>query len=234
MIFTVFFKALGQIGDPRFRKVIWLGLLLSLALLFAAYAAFLLAIQTFTPDAIDIPLIGPVTGLHQLLGWSSLLFMAVLSFFLMVPVAGVFSGLFLDDVAAAVEDRHYPWLPPVPPMPKWTALIESVNLLGLIVALNVLGLALLPFTGPLYIPLFWALNGSLLGREFFTLAALRRLPRDQAKAMRKRHWLTIWTAGTLMAVPLSFPIINLLIPVIGAATFTHLFHRLAGTGQRAT
>jgi CysZ protein len=34
-----------------------------------------------------------------------------------------------------------------------------------------------------------------------------------------------------MAVPLSIPLINLLIPVLGAATFTHLYHRLAGTGR---
>ena len=77
--------------------------------------AFLLALQTFTPDALELPLIGPVTGMHQLLGWASFLFMIGLSVFLMVPVAALFSGLFLDDIAAAVEDRHYDFLPPVPP-----------------------------------------------------------------------------------------------------------------------
>jgi uncharacterized protein involved in cysteine biosynthesis len=44
--------------------------------------------------------------------------------------------------------------------------------------------------------------------------------------MRKRHWLAVWWAGSLMAVPLSIPLVNLLIPVLGAATFTHMFHRL--------
>ncbi len=44
--------------------------------------------------------------------------------------------------------------------------------------------------------------------------------------MRRRYSVAIWIAGGLMAVPLSFPIINLLVPVLGAATFTHLFHRL--------
>ncbi len=199
MIFAAFGQALGQLGDRRFRRVIWIGLALALALLFAAYAAFLLAIQTFTPDMVELPVIGPVSGLHQLFGWASLLFMLVLSVFLMVPVAGVFSGLFLDEVAAAVEDRHYPALPPVAPTPKGSALIESLNLLGLIVGLNILGLALLPVTGPLYIPLFWVVNGWLLGREYFTLAALRRLPRDEMKAMRGRNRLAIWAAGTLMA-----------------------------------
>jgi len=55
---------------------------------------------------------------------------------------------------------------------------------------------------------------------------MRRLGRKGAKALRARHPLQIWVAGTLMAAPLSVPILNLLIPVLGAATFTHLFHRL--------
>jgi len=41
--------------------------------------------------------------------------------------------------------------------------------------------------------------------------------------------LQIWIAGTLMAAPLSIPLVNLLIPLLGAATFTHMFHRLNGT-----
>jgi len=44
--------------------------------------------------------------------------------------------------------------------------------------------------------------------------------------LRKRHWLRVWAAGTLMAIPLSIPLVNLLIPILGVATFTHQFHRL--------
>ncbi len=29
-----------------------------------------------------------------------------------------------------------------------------------------------------------------------------------------------------MAVPLTIPLVNLTVPILGAATFTHLFHRL--------
>lgn len=226
MIVQSFFKAIEQIGDPRFRRVMGLGLLLSLVLLFGVYVAFLLALQTFMPDTLELPLIGPVTGMHQLLGWASFLFMIGLSVFLMVPVAALFSGLFLDDIAAAVEDRHYAFLPPAPPTGKAAQFKESLNLLGLIIGVNLLGLALLPLTGPLYIPAFWILNGFLLGREYFALAALRRLPRPDMQALRRQNFWRIWAAGTLMAAPLSVPLVNLLIPVLGAATFTHLFHRM--------
>jgi uncharacterized protein involved in cysteine biosynthesis len=30
-----------------------------------------------------------------------------------------------------------------------------------------------------------------------------------------------------MAVPLSIPLVNLIVPVLGAAVFTHTYHRLA-------
>ena len=58
------------------------------------------------------------------------------------------------------------------------------------------------------------------------MAATRHLGRAGARSLRRRHPLRIWAAGLLMTVPLSVPLINLVIPVLGAATFTHLFHRL--------
>jgi len=44
--------------------------------------------------------------------------------------------------------------------------------------------------------------------------------------MRQKHGAAIWAAGVLMALPLVVPILNLVVPIIGAATFTHLYHRL--------
>ncbi len=83
-----------------------------------------------------------------------------------------------------------------------------------------------PFLGPASPLLFWAVNGYLLGQEYFAMVAARRLPPDEAKALRARHRGRIWGAGVLMALPLSVPLVNLVIPVLGTATFTHLFHRL--------
>ena len=87
MIFAAFFRALGQLGDRRFRRVVIQGVLLALALLFVAYALFLQLVWWLSPDQIDLPVIGPVTGMDTLLGWTSVLFMIGLSVFLMVPVA---------------------------------------------------------------------------------------------------------------------------------------------------
>lgn len=227
MIFNDFLKALSQIGDRKFRKVLWIGVALSLALLIGVYALFLMVIQWATPNAIDIPLIGPVEGLHSLLSWASALFMVGLSVFLMMPVASAFTGFFLEDVAAAVEARHYPNLPSAVPVPIWDNLLDSFNFFMLLIGVNVVAILLYPFAGPFIPVVFWAVNGFLLGREYFTLVAMRRLGRQGAKALRGKHAGKIWVAGTLMAAPLSIPIVNLLVPVLGAATFTHFYHRLS-------
>lgn len=229
MILGDFARALGQLGDPRFLRVFWIGLGLTVALLFAVYAGFLWLIGLVAPDTLTLPIVGEITWVGDLLTWGSILVMIVLSVFLMVPVASAITSMFLDDVADAVEMRHYPNLGPAPRVGFAEGLADTLRFLLLIVVLNALALivyVLLPVSIPF---LFVALNGYLLGHEYFHLVALRRLGREGAKALERRHRLEIWIAGILMTLPLSVPLVNLVIPVLGAATFTHTFHRLAGT-----
>ena len=134
--------------------------------------------------------------------------------------------MFLEEVAQAVEDKYYPRLPSVPGTPVGEAIKDSVNYLGILIAANLFALILYAIFSPLALFIFWGLNGYLLGMEYFQLAAMRRIGRGPAKAMRKRKRATIWAAGTLMAIPLSIPILNLVIPILGAATFTQIFHAL--------
>ncbi|MDX2482418.1 MAG: EI24 domain-containing protein [Pseudodonghicola sp.] len=232
MIFHAFFLALGQIGDRRFRKVLFLGIGLTFALLVAAYAGFLVLIQVLVGEDATLPLLGEVRWLNDLLSVSSFFLMIVLSVFLMIPVASAITSMFLDEVAQAVEDRHYPSLPPVPKMPFWDALRDTVNFLGVLIGANLLAFILYALFPPAAMFIFWGLNGFLLGREYFTLAAMRRLGRQGAKDLRARYVGTIWAAGTLMAIPLSVPLLNLVIPILGAATFTHIYHRIAAREQR--
>ncbi|WP_155145480.1 EI24 domain-containing protein [Roseibium sp. RKSG952] len=224
-----FLKAIGQIGDPRFRKVLLLGVGLTFALLVVSYAGFLWLINTLVGDQVTLPILGEVTWLNDLLSVSSFLLMMVLSVFLMVPVASAITSMFLDEVAQAVEDKHYPSLPAVPRIPFGDALMDTLSFLGVLIVANLLALILYAIFTPFAPFIFWAMNGFLLGREYFTLAAMRRLGREGARKLRAKHVATIWMAGTLMAIPLSVPLVNLLIPILGAATFTHIYHGLSGT-----
>lgn len=226
LVFSSFFAAISQIGDPRFRRVLLIGIVLAFALLVSIYAAFLMMIGGTGPDAYTFPIIGEVTWLKDLISWSSMALMTFLSVFLMVPVASAITSMFLEDVAQAVEDQHYPHLPAASKVSIPAAVRDTISFLGLLVGANFLAVFLYILVPAASLFIFWGLNGYLLGREYFQLVAMRRIGRKKAKALRKRHNGTIWLAGILMAMPLSLPLVNLAIPIIGAATFTHLFHAL--------
>ena len=226
MILGDFLKSLGQIGDGRFVRVLGLGVALSAALLFGVYAVLVGVIDLFIPGSISIPFLGQIGGLTTLFSWASLILVLVLSVFLMMPVASAFTAFFLDEVADAVEARHYPGLGAAPGTGILDTLVDTLGFLGLLLVVNLISLIFWAFAGPLMPLISWAINGYLLGREYFTLVAARRLGRQRAMELRQRHAGQIWLAGALMAVPLAFPLVNLLVPVLGVATFTHMFHRL--------
>jgi CysZ protein len=109
----------------------------------------------------------------------------------------------------------------------WVSLTDSLQYFGLLLGLNLLGLLGFVVSGGVGIVALWLINGFLLAREYFTLVALRRVGAEAARDMRRAHRFRLWGAGLLMALPLSVPLLNLFVPVIGAAVFTHLFHAMS-------
>ncbi len=157
----------------------------------------------------------------------------VLAWFLFPAAVSLTASFFLDAVAAAVEETHYPFLPPARSVPlgeeiatglRFTAVALAINLLLLPVYLALL------FFPPLYGVVFYAVNGYLLGREYFELAALRRLtPGEVHRAWRANRGRLV-TGGVVVALLLSVPVVNLLAPLVATAFMVHLFH---GLGRRA-
>ncbi|RBW58943.1 EI24 domain-containing protein [Ruegeria sp. A3M17] len=227
-ILNAFFTALGQIGDPKFRAVLLRGVGLTIVLLIAACALAIWLVNRLSGNEISLPFIGAVPWLNDVLNYSGIFVVLILPIFLMVPVASAITSMFLEDVAQAVEDKHYPTLPAVPGIPFSESLRDGLRFMGVLVVANLLALILYAIFTPLAPFIFWGMNGFLLGREYFTLAAMRRLGREGARKLRAKHATTIWLAGILMAIPLSVPLVNLVIPILGVATFTHIYHRLSG------
>lgn len=227
MILRDIARALGQIGDPAFRRVLLLGLGLTAALLIAAYLGTVWLVVALFPDTLSLPFLGEVAFFETVAAGLSLVAVMAASIFLMVPVASAFTGIFLDEVADAVEGRHYPHLPQAPRAPFLDTVADSLRFLGVIVVANLLALVLYAFFPPFAPLIFWGMNGFLLGREYFQLVAIRRVGAAEAKRLRRRHGVQVWAAGALMAVPLTIPVVNLLVPIVGAAAFTHLYHRVA-------
>lgn len=230
MALTAIFRSIGltisQIGDSRFSRVLAIGLGLTVLLLIGTAAGFAGLINWLAGDTIWLPFFGDVQWIDDALGWGAVIVVMILSIFLMIPIASAITSMFLDDVADAVEALHYPHLPQKPRTPFWDGLGDTISFLGVIVGVNILALILYIIFAPIAIFIFWAVNGLLLGREYFTLVAMRRVGRRGAKELRRRHFATIWAAGTLMAIPLTVPVLNLVVPILGAATFTHLYQFL--------
>lgn len=226
MILDAVARAISQMPDPRFRGVLLKGIGITLAILVAVNVVVIWGLGWLIGDAITLPWIGTVEWLDNAVSWAAVPLMLVLSAFLMVPVASAIISMFLEDVAQAVEDRHYPGLGPATPVSVSDGLRDALGFLGTMVLANLLAFVLYLIFIPLAPFIFWALNGFLLGREYFTLAAMRRVGRAEARKLRRRHVVTIWITGVIMAVPLTVPILNLLVPVLGAAVFTHVFHGL--------
>ncbi|MFD2174402.1 EI24 domain-containing protein [Rhodobacter lacus] len=227
MIVEIFLRGWADLARPGALKVLLKGIGLAILLLCAIWFGLFELIGWFVPDTITLPWIGEIGWIDPALSIASVGLMLVASVFLMVPVASVFTGFFLDEVAEVVESAHYPGLPPVRALTLAESLGDTLRFFGVVLAANLVALIAYFFVGPLAPLLFYALNGYLLGREYFQMAAVRRMSRAEVAELYGRHKVTVWLAGALMALPLTVPVLNLAVPVVGAAAFTHLFHRLA-------
>lgn len=226
MILSDFSKALAQMADLGFIGVLMRSLGLTVLLLIAAYVVAFNAVLALVPETLT--LFGYSLALPALtFSIGAVIALMFASPFLMFPVAALFVGLFLDRIVDAVERRHYPRLANRDGQPLGAALADGLRFLCLFLLFNGIALILYLMMPPMAPIIFWLVNGLLLGLEYFQTVAVRRLDRQGAKRLRRRNFPEIWLAGTLVAVPLSIPLLNLLIPILAVASFTHMFHRLS-------
>ena len=134
-------------------------------------------------------------------------------------------GFFAEEVADEVERRHYPDLPPPSGMAIGASLWGAARFAAFALLLNLLVLPLYLLPGANLV-IYLALNGYLLGREYFELVAGRRLPGATVSALRRRLRGRLWLAGTLIAALLAVPLFNLIAPVVAIAFMVHLFEGL--------
>lgn len=227
MIFEAARAAAKQLFSPAFRgaffKSLGLTVLILAGLWFAVGALF---------DAYAMPWLDAlVPGLPQWAGWLGLLAaivaglgLALALALLIAPVTAIVAGIFLDDVAEAVERESYPQDPPGKPVPLLPGILISLKFFGIVVLGNLMALLLLLVPGVNVIA-FFVVNAYLLGREFFEFAAMRYRSEAEAKALRRRHSGTVFLAGFLIAAFLAVPLLNLLTPLFAAAMMVHL-HKL--------
>ena len=209
---------------PRVFGVLAWGVVLTLGLFVAVQAAAFWALRLWGPDAVTLPWLGRIE-FGNALSWGSLALFPLMSLFLAAPVAAGFAGLFAERVADTVEDAH--GYPRGQSLDFVDGLLDSAVILGAVLLVGIAVLVLTPLVGPLAPVLFYGANGWLLGREFFRMAARRHLDAADAETLRKRRSGAVTLLGVGIAMLLTVPILNIVVPVLAAAAFTHLFHILA-------
>jgi CysZ protein len=210
-IFLPIARALGQLDDPAIRGV----LIRSIAWSIACFAVLHVG---------AIWIIHRALALHGWLAWAADILgefaASLLALWLFVPVATAIGMLYFDRIAAAVERRFYPWLPP----PEGASLVEQVwdsMVVALrVLALNVLALAL-AFTG-IGLILGWLVAAYAIGRGLFVAVAMRRMPRHMAESLYRRSRGMILLQGAILALGAYVPIVNLFVPVVGVAAMVHV------------
>jgi CysZ protein len=213
--------SIRQLSDPAIRRVLVRCVLLAVATFVLLVAAVGLGL-----GALD------ATGLAWLDDTLAVLgsLVAVVLAWLLFPIVIVVSlGLFADEVILAVERRYYPDLPPAPGMSLAQSTFGSVRFAIVALALNLLVLPLYLLPGPNVI-LFLALNGYLLGREYFEQVAQRRLDWRSLGTLRRGARARLWWAGVWIAALLMVPVLNLIAPVIATCFMVHLFEGLRRAG----
>jgi uncharacterized protein involved in cysteine biosynthesis len=108
-------------------------------------------------------------------------------------------------------------------------MIEGIKAALLTAIVYLLALPFVFFAG-VGVIVFFIATAWLLGREYFELAAMRFRPPAEAKAMRRAHAATVFTAGLIIAAFVSIPIVNLATPLFGMAFMVHMHKRLSGPG----
>jgi CysZ protein len=214
--------AFRDILSPPFRGVLLKSLALTIGLLIALWLCLEWLIATFV--------VTPWPWLDTLLDVLTGIGLVVALGFLVAPVAALFVGLFLDDIADTVERTHYPTDPPGRPLPLARSLLTSLKFLGVVLIVNALALPLVLFLGFGAI-VFLVANAYLLGREYFQLAALRRHDEPAVRTLRGSHSGRIFAAGLIIAAFLAIPIVNLLGPLFATAFMVHFERRIGATGR---
>jgi CysZ protein len=219
---AAFFRAFGDLFAPHQRRALLLSLLAALALLFLLWLAATAALQLIHVTGLD--------WLDRLLGALGSIGALFLAWLLFPAMSAAATGLWLDGIAAAVERRHYPDLPPPRRQSVGEILRISLRLALLALVVNMIALPFY-FWPALNLVVYYALNGYLVGRGYFALVALRRLDIAVANALWRHYRWRFFTAGLVIAVPLSLPVVNLLAPIWGTAFMLHI---VEGLRARAT
>jgi uncharacterized protein involved in cysteine biosynthesis len=213
VLFSPLARAIAQLDDPVFLGV--------MARCLAWSAACFVALHLFAVWSVE-----RVLHWHGLLGWLvgflASLGATLIAGWLFLPLAAVIGTLYIDRIAAAVERRYYPMLPPARGAPLSVQLWDGVSLGCRVLLLNVVGLVLILILPGIGLAIAWAIAAYAIGRGLFAAVAMRRMPRGAATMIYRRARPVVLTYGGIMSISAYIPLLNLFIPLVGTAAMVHV------------
>ncbi len=218
------FKAFGAFREDAVRRLFWIGVLGALAVQILLFLVLGYLISSLRIIGADWGAWGDWAewGLDLLSG-AALLILVWITF---PGTIGIVTGFLLERVAHLIEGRHYPGQTPAREQGTWEAVRLALNFALVSIGLNLVALPVYFFLPVINLVVFYALNGYLLGREYFELVALRRLDQSSVRALRRSYQGTIFLSGALIAIITTVPLLNLAAPVVATAFMVHLFESL--------
>ncbi|WP_455482008.1 sulfate transporter family protein [Bartonella sp. B35(2025)] len=233
MIFIAAYRALQHLFTPRYRTMI---------VKILGFTFIILVIIWLCLHQLFISYFGSWVAhffpkLSDWVGWLELsilvifnLVLALFMAFLIAPITAMIGSFFIDSAAEIIEEEAYPDEHIGHAMSFKRSLIFSLKFVILSLLGN--GIAFILFFVPgINLIAFYAINGYLLGREYFVFAAYRFRSEQEAHVFLHTHHATVFGAGLLIAFFVSIPILNLTTPLFAAALMTHLHKMLS---QKAT
>ncbi len=206
--------AVRQAFDPAFRAVA----LKTVAISAASFALLIFSLG-WGLDALTLFDIAWLDWTIKAVAGAGAIVVGILMFPL---VATLVVGLFLEEIADAVDARHYPDKPAAPGQSIASSVVSAAKLVLVALILNILALPLYLIPG-MNVFVFYGLNGYLLGREYFELVALRRMEPLPARRLRGQSRWRVLVGGILIAFLFTIPVINWLMPIIATAFMVHEF-----------
>lgn len=219
-------RTLQSIYDPGLWRIILISALLNIVVwtILVSVIWYVLHHTTFSH-------IGWVEWSIDLLGLGLVAIITLLLFPFTFPLS---ISLFCERIADRVETKEYPGqFGGKIHTPLHTHLWGEGKFVTISLLLNMLLLPLyiIPGLNVLVLFFYYAVNGYLLGREFFTLVAIRYRSGKEVKTLRKAHKYKLMLAGVMVLMLSSIPLVNILIPAVAVIAMVHLYRRIVESGE---
>ena len=219
MIVTAFFRAVNQLGDRSFLKVMFRSVLLTglsfvgVALL-AAWGLSSVWSWIGLPFSIFFSTVGSV-------------FVFFVGMWMLGPAVAIsVNSMFLSEIIRAVEYRFYPHDEPGKDLKVFDEVRLGARFFLTLISLNILLIPLV-FSPPLYFLFYWAINVYLISREYFETVGFRLSSRKEADVQRKISRLPLFIYGLITSVLFTIPILNFFTPLIAAAAMVHIYKNIS-------